>query len=129
MWQKRTIRLDKNFPVKAKPGNNVFVANGGDVLFQYPSSWLVKPSETSICFYDVEPPADQCVLELSFMHLNFAVDWRDCPLDEMLCRAVGGESGSHDLADVHTLQRAGLQIVWLEYEFTDQIGRASCRER
>src|SRR5688572_17199986 len=92
MWQKGTITLDKNVSIKAKPGNNVFVANRGDVSFEYPSGFIVKPSDNSICFYDAEPPADQCVLEFSIMHLNLIADWSNLPLDRMLCSAMGGEA-------------------------------------
>lgn len=61
IWQKRTIKLEKDFPIQAKPGNNVFVANRGNVYFEYPRSWIVKPSDNSVCFHDAEPPADNCV--------------------------------------------------------------------
>src|SRR4051794_38898556 len=86
-WHKRTIKWDKNFPVTTRNGNNLFVANRGDVSFEYPSGWIIKPTEGSICFYDAEPPADQCVLEFSILHLDVGVDWSKCPLEEMLCRA------------------------------------------
>src|SRR5947207_11956975 len=129
MWHKRTIKLDKNCPITAKAGNNVFVANRGDVSFEYPNSWIVKPSETSICFYDAEPPADQCVLEFSIMHLNFSVDWSKCPLDELLCNAVGRESGPGDRAGVQQLQRRDLKIAWLEYEFMEPIEKRPALSR
>ena len=90
MWQKRTIKLDRSISIKAKPGNNVFVANRGDVSFEYPRFWIVKPSDNSICFYDAEPPADRCVLECSVMHLDLGIDWSNLPLDQMLCSAMGG---------------------------------------
>ncbi len=129
MWQKRTIKLDKNFPIKARPGNNVFVANRGEVSFEYPESWIVKPSDTSICLYDVEPPADQCVLEFSIMHLDFDVDWSQCPLDELLCAAVGGESGPLDRTCVHHLQKGDLKIVWLEREFIELVEKRPALSR
>jgi hypothetical protein len=123
IWHKRTIKLEKNFPIQAKPGNNVFVANRGDVSFEYPGSWIVKPSENSICFHDAEPPADNCVLELSIMHLNFGVDWSKCPLDQVLCAAVGGEAGPRERSEVHELPRKDFRIVWLESSFTDPVER------
>src|SRR6266700_3497727 len=104
-WEKRTIKLDKNFPIPktAKPGNNIFVANRGEVSFEYPKDWIVKPSDQSICFYDAEPPADQCMLEFSILPLDFAVDWSKLPLEEMIRQAVGAESGSDDPVNIRTL--------------------------
>lgn len=129
MWHKRTIKLDKNISIKARPGNNVFVANRGEVSFEYPSSWIVKPSETSICFYDAEPPVDQCVLEFSIMHLDLSVDWSNLPLDRMLCGAVGDEAGPRDLASVHRLARNDLNLVWLEYDFLDPVEKRRALSR
>lgn len=121
IWQKRTIKLEKDFPIQAKPGNNVFVANRGDVYFEYPRSWIVKPSDNSVCFHDAEPPADNCVLELSIMHLSFDVDWTKCPLDQMLCAAVAGELGARLRSEIHELRRNDLRIVWIESSFTDPL--------
>src|SRR5438034_7492138 len=121
MWLKRRIKLDKNISIKAKPGNNIFVANRGDVSFEYPRSWIVKPSDTSICFYDAEPPADECLLEFSIIPIDFGFDLSNCPLDEMLCRAMEEDAGPLDVARVQTVQKGDLKIVWLEYEFTDPV--------
>ncbi|MBM3841175.1 MAG: hypothetical protein FJ398_25120 [Verrucomicrobia bacterium] len=129
MWHKRTIKLDKNISIQAKPGNNVFVANRGDVSFEYPASWIVKPSNNSICFYDAEPPADQCVLEFSIMHLDLSVDWSRLPLDQMLCSAVGGEAGPRDLASVRQSARSDLKLVWLEYDFLDPVEKRTALSR
>jgi hypothetical protein len=119
IWHKRTIQLEKDFPIQAKPGNNVFVANRGDLYFEYPRSWIVKPSDKSICFYDTEPPADNCVLELSILHLSFEVDWSKCPLGQMLCAAVGREQGSENPGEIHEVRRNDLWIVWIESSFID----------
>jgi hypothetical protein len=121
IWQKRTIKWEKGFPIQAKPGHNVFVANRGELVFEYPGSWIVKPSENAICFHDAEPPADDCVLELSILHLDLSVDWSQCPLAEILCAAAGGESGPRDLSAVHEFGRKDLKIVWLESTFTDPV--------
>src|SRR5262245_3510098 len=129
MWYKRTIKLDKHISIQASPGNNVFVANRGDVSFEYPSSWIVKPSDSSICFYDAEPPADQCVLEFSIMHLDLRVDWSNLPLDQMLCSAVGDENGARDLASVHRWARHDLKLVWLEYNFIDPVEKRTALSR
>ena len=129
MWHKRTIKLEKNISIRARPGNNVFVANRGDVSFEYPSSWIVKPADNSICFYDAEPPADQCVLEFSILHLDLSVDWSHLPLDQMLCGAVGNEAGPCDPASVHRLTRGDLKCVWLEYEFIDPVEKRTALAR
>ena len=97
------------------------MANRGEVSFEYPGSWIVKPSDNSICFYDAEPPTDQCVLEFSVMHLDLSVDWANLPLDRMLCSAIRDEAGPRDLASVHRFTRGDLKVVWLEYDFLDPV--------
>ena len=129
MWHKRTIKLNKNISVKAKPGNNIFVANRGEVSFEYPGSWIVKPSDNSICFYDAEPPTDQCVLEFSIMHLDLSVDWSNLPLAQMLCSAMRDEAGPRDLASVQRFTRGDLKLVWLEHDFIDPVENRTALSR
>lgn len=122
MWNRRTIKLDKKVRVKARPGNNIFVANRGDVSFEYPNTWIVKPSERSICFYDAEPPDDQCVLELSIIHLNFRIDWSGLPLARMLCDVLPPEETVPALgANVREIRKGDLQIVWHEFDFMEKV--------
>ena len=130
-WQRRTIKLEKNFPIPKtfRLGNNIFVANRGEVCFEYPKEWIVKPSDKSICFYDAEPPADQCMLEFSILPLDFAVDWSKLPLEEMIRQAVGAEAGSYDPASIRTLRRGELKIVQLEHEFLEPVEKRTAISR
>jgi hypothetical protein len=122
MWTKRTLQLDKKVEIKARPGNNIFAANRGDVVFEYPTTWIVKPSDKSICFYDAEPPADQCVLEFSLMPLDFRTDWSRLPLAQMLCSSIAGPtSPPRHPAEVRQIRRGDMQIVWIESDFMDPV--------
>jgi hypothetical protein len=129
MWERRTIKLDKSIKITARPGNNVFIANRGEVSFEYPKSWIVKPTDTAICLHDAEPPNDQCILEFSILHLDFSADWSKVPLAQLLCAAVGGESGPLDQACARQVQRGDLKIAWLEREFMEPVEKRPALSR
>src|SRR5712691_1970185 len=60
-------------------------------------------------------------MEFSILPLDFAIDWSKLPLEEMIRQAVGKESGSYDPANVRTLRRGEIRIVWLEHEFMEPV--------
>lgn len=60
-WIKRELKLKENHGWRATPGYKIFVANQGAVRFDIPVKWVMLPGESgSVCFYDREPPADDC---------------------------------------------------------------------
>ena len=69
-WKRRTFDLPDDHGWSAKPGNNIFVANRGAVLFEYPSGWVLKPDGNSICLYDREAPDDNMRLQVSVLRLG-----------------------------------------------------------
>ena len=139
-WEKRTMRLPKNHGWTAKPGNKVFVANRGQVIFEIPQAWAVKPGESgSIRFFDHEDEDEAKMrLEMSVLRdavftgdepaiFDFkiarsrpAVDWSDLPLTHLLENAVGiDERGVLNRGRVHESRGRDLEVVWQQVEFMD----------
>src|SRR5262245_49729099 len=58
-----TMPLPENSGWRCKEGYKIFVANRGEVRFDYPEHWLIGDREP-IMFVDQEPPADTCRLQL-----------------------------------------------------------------
>lgn len=108
--------LSPNHGWRAKPGCKVFAADRGAVCFQIPDGWLVEPQERSIRFHDLEPPNDNCRLELSVFHLP-NIDWSGLPLAKQLAEAAADpdleviRQGSIRYLDVPERE---LEIAWLE---------------
>ena len=139
-WEKRIIKMPENHGWTAKPGNKVFVANRGAVMFEIPQDWVVKPGESgSIRFFDHEDEDDAKMrLEVSVMqdamflgdeaamrdlrvaHSRPAVDWSAMPLTNLLENLVqGDERGVENRSRVREARRRDLEVVWTQTEFTD----------
>ena len=69
-WKRSTFDLPDDHGWTARPGNSIFVANRGAVLFEYPSDWVLKPDGNSICLYDREAPDDNMRLQVSVIRLG-----------------------------------------------------------
>ena len=81
-WKRSTFDLPDDHGWTARPGNSIFVANRGAVLFEYPSHWVLKPDGNSICLYDREAPNDNMRLQVSVIRLGpdrSIVDWSTMP--------------------------------------------------
>src|SRR5207247_10771839 len=51
------------------------------------------------------------------------------PLGELLCAAVGGDSGPLDPSCIRQFQRGDLKIVWLEREFMEPVEKRPALSR
>ena len=120
-WRQDNLRLRKDHNWRAKPGYKIFVADRGAVRFDFPENWLMEMSESgSVKFHDVPPPDDDCLLEVSVMHLNPNVDWSGVPLAEFLADIVENDPRAlMEQGEIVTVQRPGAQIVWTEGRFVD----------
>ena len=116
-WSKKTFKIDGPFPFKTRPGNNAFVANRGDVYFEIPNTWVIKPKDDLFAFYDKEPPDDSCCMEMSVRHLNLQINWDGVPLGEILLKTAQVDRGEAFRTDVHEIKRANLHIAWMEDHF------------
>lgn len=82
-WKRQTLKLKENHGWRAKPGYKIFVADRGAVRFDIPQEWIMDPGKDSIKFHDRTPPDDDCLLQVSVLHLSpgstgAASLWRNC---------------------------------------------------
>jgi hypothetical protein len=62
-----TMSLPENHGWKSSPGYLIFVANKGEVRFDYPETWITEHT-SPITFRDAEPPLDTCRMRLFIYH-------------------------------------------------------------
>jgi hypothetical protein len=118
-WHKRSAKLPVNHGWRAKPGNNVFVADRGAVRLDFPEGWVVEPGEGSIKFHDKKPPDDDCVLEVSYLRLP-PIDWSGLPLAKMLAQVLERDDrGTLSTSEIVQVRRTDLELAWAETRFTD----------
>ena len=122
-WEKQVFKLPEQHGWTAKPGNVVFVADRGAVRFEVPQSWHVEPSRTSVKFYDAKPPDDNIGLEMSVIYLaayGANVDWSSLSIHGMIKDVASGDFGDDGKVGAPlTIKLNGLEIAWVEREFTD----------
>jgi len=119
-WSKRKLRLDKGHRWKAKPGYKIFVANWGDVRFDFPADWVVIPGDDSIKLHDRQPPDDDCVLQVSVMHLPRGIDWSSLPLAQLLEEVTKDDSrGPMSWGEIQYEKRPDFELAWLEARWVD----------
>lgn len=119
-WSKQVYRLESGYDWKAKPGNNVFVADHGAVRFDFPADWVFVPEGNTFKFHDRQPPDDNCLLEVTIFRLPPGPDWRSFPLPELLAAAIdhdGDEVISR--SEIVYAKRGDLELAWIETRFID----------
>lgn len=129
-WRKQRVTLPRDHNWRGQPGNKVFVANRGDVRFEFPEDWIVKPGPDSIRFWNREPPDDDCLLQISVIPLPPGIDWSGLPLVELLDATTNDDSrDTTRCGEVVTVQRHRLEAVWVESLFTDPVEQREARSR
>lgn len=120
-WTKRTHRLRADHGWRAKPGYQIFVANRGEVRFDFPVGWVMAPGEDAhITIRDREPPDDDCLLQLSIWHLPPGVDWTGIPIARLLEESVHDDSRAPTTrGEMHYEKRADLELAWFEGRLVD----------
>src|SRR6266540_3298089 len=81
--QETTLRLPENHGWRSKPGYKIFVANRGEVRFDYPDHWIID-DRPPITFRDREPPADTVRLQLFVYKPTRRREGGDPPIKEVL---------------------------------------------
>ena len=128
-WKKEVLKLQPNHRWTAKPGYRIFVADKGAVRFSFPQAWVMVPGQSSIQFYDQQPPADDCRLEVSVMYLP-ALDWTGLPLSRLVEEIVeGDERDILGRGDIHHTSRPALELAWTEIRFIDPGEYRAARSR
>ena len=134
-WKSRAFDLPENHGWRARPGNSVFVANRGAVLFEYPSGWVIKPEGDSICLYDREAPDDNMRLQVSVLQLGpdrSIVDWSAMPpLASLMEDTVLADDPRRRTRKGPLLGacRRNLEYLWLEMDFMDPAGKRKAHSR
>lgn len=120
-WRKCVHKLPDNHVWKAKCGYNIFVGGGGAIRFDIPEGWIVEPTSDAIKFHDKPPPDDDCLLQVSIIHLPSGIDWTDFPLTYLLDEAVlKDDPRGLTVSRTHKLvQRPDLELAWIEAQFID----------
>lgn len=129
-WEKSERKLRAGHGWKAKPGYKIFVADRGAVRFNFPADWIVEPGPDSTRFHDRQPPKDDCLLQVSFLYLNPAVDWSEVPLDVLLAEVVlHDERKVIPRGEAVRVRRPGLEITWIDATFHDPVERREACSR
>lgn len=129
-WEKSERKLRAAHGWRAKPGYKIFVADRGAVRFNFPADWTVEPGADSTRFHDRQPPKDDCLLQVSYLYLNPAVDWSSLPLDDLLADVV-----QHDERKVIPrgeavhVWRTDLELAWIDAAFHDPVERREACSR
>ena len=127
-WNKKVLKLKENHGWRAKPGHKIFVADRGAVRFDIPQDWIMEPGSDSIKFRDRQPPDDNCLLQVSVIHLPPGIDWSSLPLTRLLEEALQGDTrGMISQGEIIYEQRPDLELAWTETRFIDPAeGREAC---
>ncbi len=123
------LRLKDNHTWKSKPGYSICVIDRGLVRFDYPSHWIVEPDDSgAVHLHDRPPSVESCDLGVSIFHLPAAAI-SELSLDDMLRDTLGKERDPYQQSDVHHIQRADLEIAWLEQRYMESQYKRDARFR
>lgn len=129
-WVKDKLALRRDHTWTAKPGCKIFVGDRGAIRFDYPEDWCVIPGETSVSFYDRQPPDDEIHLEVSIMRLP-PVDLSGLPVRDMIPAAIYGDTRDiQSRGEIQELHNGDVELAWIESEFIDhQLEPRRCYSR
>ena len=117
---RQTFQLPKRHRWQAKEGNQIFVANKGDVRFEFPAGWVFDRTSggkgKSVRFYDGDPPDDNIRLEVSVIHVPDPRAF-SAPLADVLDGSIRdiGENCRRSKAFAMQLPQHDLALLDLEY--------------
>ncbi|HYU32936.1 MAG TPA: hypothetical protein VEW48_12300 [Thermoanaerobaculia bacterium] len=120
----KTVKTDYELAERhywsAAPGCKVFVADRGAVRFDYPRTWIVRPTNDGIKFYDRKPPKDNLVLGISYLRIPL-VDWTDLPLSGQVIQCTARSTRQILGWDpVVQTRKIDLEIAWRHGRFWDR---------
>jgi hypothetical protein len=120
-WKVSHHKLPEDHQWTAKRGYNIFVGTGGAIRFDIPEGWIVEPTSDAIKFHDKPPPDDDCLLQVSIIHLPPGIDWSEFPLTRLIDEAVLKDDprGLTVCGNPRQVQRPDLELAWIEARFDD----------
>ena len=114
-WKKSEMKLKEHHGWRCSPGHQLCVIGRGLMQFEYPTHWIVKPTDTSIKLHDKVPPLDDIVLEISVMPMR-PIRWDDVSLAKALQDNLLQSAQELKLDDeIIAYNRDGIEMVWTEY--------------
>ena len=121
---KQTFRLPKRHRWKAKEGNQIFVANKGDVRFEFPGDWVFDRTSggegKSVRFYDGHAPNDNIRLEVSVIHALHPLAL-GAPLAEVLNGSIEDIGDSCQRSEAFAMKLPHHELALLELEYIDPV--------
>jgi hypothetical protein len=122
------FKLKDNHTWKSKPGYSICVLDRGLVRFDYPSHWVVEPSEGAVLLHDSEPSMESCDLGVSLFRMPPEVI-AELSMEEMLLNSLGAERNHYEQSEVRRVQRPDVEIVWLEQKYIEKEYKRDARFR
>ena len=61
-WKQTSLRMPKNHEWKSKPGYKIFVANAGEVRFDFPEKWVFIAGESALEFHEITTSFPLCAM-------------------------------------------------------------------
>ena len=123
---------------KCAPGHKIFVANRGDVRFEFPDGFVNTHDERAIKLHDKPPPDDDCRISVTIFPVPPEVGaqmLKDLPLDKLLSDAARDDVKDEDLPEgmkaedrprraeppghVTLGRRLNYEYGWLQYAWHD----------
>jgi hypothetical protein len=128
-FQETVLKLKEGHTWRCKPGYKVFVLDRGALRFDVPLDWVMELDEKSVKFYDRQPPADNCRLEVSLLR-HPQIDWSGLPLDELLRNSAAINSDEKIRGeDIQRQSRPAVDLAWVEKVFIDPQEHKPARSR
>jgi hypothetical protein len=130
-WRSETIKLGDNHGWVTRPGNNMFVADRGAVMFEYPTHWKMSPAKDgSIQFRDKPHPDDDAILAVSVNYMHPDLDWRLAPLGQMVSDVASRDKRNpFFVGEPIEIHRRHLDAAWIEIHFIDSKEKREARGR
>jgi hypothetical protein len=111
-------RLPPNHGWRAQPDHKILVLDRGAVRIEYPRAWHVVPAADCIKVHDRKPPADDCVLAVSY-HWWPAIA-RDLSIATLVRSAMDACEPPLTVAEPIVEQtRMDLVLAWAERRYLD----------
>ena len=90
-YKKTTVKMPENHGWKCAEGYNIFVANRGDVRFEFPESFINSEKDDAILLHDKPVPHDSCRISLSVWRLPIEAGMammRDVPIRQLVAQTT-----------------------------------------
>jgi hypothetical protein len=121
-------KLPPNHGWRAQPDHKILVLDRGAVRIEYPREWYLAPAEDCIKIHDRKPPADDCVLAISYHH--WPVIARDLSVAELVRHAMDcSEQPFTAVEPIVEETRMDLVLAWGEGHYLDERENREARTR